>query len=663
MKRNEGAPRSSVPPHEKGQGITPAAKVVLLAAGSVVAIFGAYEVIERLWLTHVDMETLHLLHMARGVLSTLVAAAAVYWLLSRTPFLLLAKPFPIAGASQSSAHSADEEPTSFSRWFIQMRWVAVGVASFLVVAAVKLFKLLPEDVWWPLVGILLALALSNLYYASLLRRGKNPLAVQAYADLVFLHLLLHYSGGIENPLALIAIFHVIMGGILLTRRQCYLVAGVAAALFSVMAVSEWNEWLAHYTLLIFPHGEGKEIHAAHETIYVFSRVLLQSAILLLVAFFITGLAERARLLARKAHEMAEQVLAEHNLLEQALQSAGVGIRVLEREVPTAWCNDQWSRWFEDHPSETGRAADVGGENDLPARKTLEDGSARTGEIVVQSAKGARHILQVTAVPIRDDRGTVRRVAELAMDVTEQKEAQKQIIRAGQLATVGELAGYVAHEVNNPTAVISGKARLLLSNHREEMSAGVADEIGKMVELSERVTGIAQNLLSYCRPFISARMPLDIRLVIRKALAMVEQRAKTGGVRLAETASRRLPPVRGSMGELEQVFLNLFLNALDAMPGGGCLTVEAISGGRLNDGSPCLSVNVDDTGAGIPEGIRDRIFEPFFTTKTASKGTGLGLAICRNIVHSHGGDIEAVNLPRRGARFTVRLPLRKEADRG
>jgi len=117
----------------------------------------------------------------------------------------------------------------------------------------------------------------------------------------------------------------------------------------------------------------------------------------------------------------------------------------------------------------------------------------------------------------------------------------------------------------------------------------------------------------------------------------------------------LPPVKANAQELEQVFLNLLLNALDAMPKGGRLKVSAATT-ALRDEQPAVAVAVADTGVGIPETIRDRIFEPFFTTKQEGRGTGLGLSICLGLVRSHGGEIEVESEPGRGSRFTIKLPV-------
>ena len=153
------------------------------------------------------------------------------------------------------------------------------------------------------------------------------------------------------------------------------------------------------------------------------------------------------------------------------------------------------------------------------------------------------------------------------------------------------------------------------------------------------------------------MRLDPSLPLRRALALVEDQARRQGVRVVDHIGPGLPTVDASAPELEQVFLNLFLNALDVMPEGGILAVTAGPGSaRLADGTPAAQVVVADTGPGIPEDVREHVFDPFFTTKEEGRGSGLGLAVCQGIVRNHRGEIEVESTQGHGARFAVRLPL-------
>jgi len=386
-------------------------------------------------------------------------------------------------------------------------------------------------------------------------------------------------------------------------------------------------------------------------------------VLHLVAYFVTTLAARVRSDQRRLEAMVEQAVTGRRLLEQALATTGAGICVLDADLSCQLSNELWKRWFGLSASEECcRPRELPGDVGLLAERTLGDGVTRHAEVSLSgpcegedasaACAGAR-VIQTTVASLGT--GGAIRVVLLAQDVTQQKKAQAQVLQSAKLAAVGELAGHVAHEVNNPNAIISAKARLLLSDHRQGMTAKVAEDLQKIVDLSDRVARIAQGLLTYCRPSASARGPLDLRDAAAKALALVEPRAAAAGVEIVNALDPGLPRVAANGHEMEQVCLNLFLNAIDAMPRGGRLAV-ALGPGALGDGTSGVCLAVEDTGVGIPRENQRRIFDPFFTTKEQERGTGLGLSICMGLVRSHGGEIEVESEPGRGSRFTVRLPV-------
>jgi len=652
---------------------------LLYAIGIVALIFGLCEVVERTWLGGVEMDTLHLLYALRGIFSSLLVAVVVGWMiLKSSPTFLPASP----GAEWTPPAPRTEAVRiqTYTHWFIAMRWIAVLLAALLVFISVRLIHWLPEQVWWPLVLTVGALAVSNLVYLLLLRwrRGvRMLLLLQGYIDLVILTVLLHFSGGIENPLSMMMIFHVIIGGILLSRRQCYGIAAIASGLFALLTWTEWAEVVGHYTLQIFPHPEqagGELFHPAHHGLYAASWAMLQMVVLFLTAYFVTTLAERLRHNERQLVAMADRALADRQLLERALETTGAGLRVLGRlsadrpvgDLQPYWSSNRWHEWFVSPQGEVYQGCDVLNRDDSPARQCLQDGRVRVTELVLDSTNSSPRLLQsgdgqrvfqVTTAPLLDLDGKITQVVEMAQEITDQKKTQARMLHAGKLAAVGELAGQVAHEVNNPVSIISAKASLLLADHRHDMSAKVAQELAKITELAKRVARIAQGLLSYCRPSAATRVRLDLRAPIRKALAAVDEQARREGVRLEDQLPDPMPLVKANPHELEQVFLNLFLNALDAMPKGGWLNVSAPPGQvLLPDGRSAVAIVVADTGCGIPEDIRDKVFEPFFTTKKEGRGTGLGLSICLGVVRGHGGELEINSKVWQGTRVTVKLPV-------
>ncbi|MFI5381893.1 MAG: sensor histidine kinase, partial [Tepidisphaerales bacterium] len=543
-------------------------KPLLIFVAAVVVLFAASEYIERRWLSQMDMGYLHLLHFVRGITSALICGLLVAWLVSRAA----PSPLPTVSTADDWLRGAwpdrQEWVRTFAGWFIAVRWAAIAVAAILVIGTIYIAQFLSVAVARPLLVTTAGLAVANLLYVVQLHRKlalRYTLPVQVYGDLAFFAVLLHFAGGIENPLSLLMVAHVIIGGTALGRRQCYAVAAVATVLLAILGVGEWQNWLHHYTLLIFPHVHDEQgmVHAAHLGSYVFTLISLHAVIFFVSAYFVSALAERMRYDERELARVASAAIASRTLLERALETTGTGLRVLDTNLRPYWCNSEWRRWLAaDHPADP-IAVDA-----LATRQVqVAERSAQLARPVAEAspARKAERVLQLTAAPLLDASGAVSQIVELFQDITSQKETQAQAMRAGKLAAVGELAGQVAHEVNNPIAIVSAKARLLLQDHGEGMSPVVAQELRKIIDQSDRVAQIAQGLLSYCRPSTGARSPIPIRRPVEQALGIIEQRARGRQVRIDAEFAPDLPAVLANGGEMQQVFLNLLLNALDAMP--------------------------------------------------------------------------------------------------
>lgn len=237
--------------------------------------------------------------------------------------------------------------------------------------------------------------------------------------------------------------------------------------------------------------------------------------------------------------------------------------------------------------------------------------------------------------------------------------KKQVIEAGKLASIGELAAGIAHEINNPVAIMVEEAGWMedlledkgdLDQHREEFSRALR----QINTQGERCKEITQKLLSFARKTDPTQREVDLNQLIEEIVAISEQRAKFGNVKINKYLAPDLPPVLISPSEVQQVFLNLINNAIDAMDsGGGTITLTS----RNENGS--VIVDVADTGSGIPESIVSRIFDPFFTTKPIGKGTGLGLSICYGIIQKIGGLITVSSSVGLGTVFHVHIPLARE----
>jgi signal transduction histidine kinase len=234
------------------------------------------------------------------------------------------------------------------------------------------------------------------------------------------------------------------------------------------------------------------------------------------------------------------------------------------------------------------------------------------------------------------------------DITARAQLEQQLIQAEKLSSIGLLAAGVAHEVNTPLAVISTYAQMLARQvSGDEQKARILDKIAKQ---TFRASEIVNSLLNFSRTSPTEFTEVDLNRVIRETLSLLEHQLEAGGIRVVLALEENLPPIKGNFGKLQQVFLNLFLNARDAMEEGGVLRVRT----AFSNGSAL--VDVADTGKGIPREALSRIYDPFFTTKAARKGTGLGLSVTYGIVREHGGTIEVESLPGAGTCFHLDFPV-------
>ena len=264
---------------------------------------------------------------------------------------------------------------------------------------------------------------------------------------------------------------------------------------------------------------------------------------------------------------------------------------------------------------------------------------------------AVHILNLAVAPLVSK--DMQQIGRLIIfdDVTDRDELERRLVQADKLSSIGLLAAGVAHEVNTPLAVISTYAQMLAKQISEdEQKSKLLDKIAKQ---TFRASEIVNSLLSFSRTSPTEFVEVDVSKVIHETLNLVEHQLQKSAIEVKLDAPPALPPVKGNAGKLQQVFLNLFLNARDAMDGGGTLAIHVWSE------SGFARIDVSDTGQGIAAEHLERIYDPFFTTKAARKGTGLGLSVTYGIVREHGGTIEVESRIGAGSRFRVELPLARK----
>ena len=250
------------------------------------------------------------------------------------------------------------------------------------------------------------------------------------------------------------------------------------------------------------------------------------------------------------------------------------------------------------------------------------------------------------------------------DITKRLEAEQQLIQASKMATLGEMASGVAHELNQPLAVIKTAGSILMKKLRQ--SALPVDETLLNVSIKidanvDRAANIIDHMRQFARKYDTRLEPTQINQVIEKAFEMFDQQFTVRGIETDWSLDPRLPVIMAEPNRLEQVFVNLFINARDALEGKGRLHVEVKNDKRVRIVTrlekAAVHVEICDTGVGIPPAIAQKIFEPFFTTKEVGKGTGLGLSISYGIVSELGGEIFVKPGPGGGACFVIRFPLK------
>jgi signal transduction histidine kinase len=237
------------------------------------------------------------------------------------------------------------------------------------------------------------------------------------------------------------------------------------------------------------------------------------------------------------------------------------------------------------------------------------------------------------------------------DITDRSDLERRLVQADKLSSIGLLAAGVAHEVNTPLAVISTYAQMLAKQvNGDDQKAKLLDKIAKQ---TFRASEIVNSLLNFSRTSAGEFGEVQLNRIVEETVSLVRHQLDRAKVQIDLHLEPNLPCIKGNAGKLQQVFLNLVINARDAMEGGGRLTLRSFSAGGT------AHVEVADSGTGIaPENLQ-RIYDPFFTTKAARKGTGLGLSITYGIVQEHGGSIEVQSHPGQGTTFRLEFPAAKQ----
>lgn len=381
-----------------------------------------------------------------------------------------------------------------------------------------------------------------------------------------------------------------------------------------------------------------------------------------------------RQVTEELHQTLQQVRsagaesrAERDRLDLILQSVPNPIIVIDNENQPIIMNPAARRIFAipRGPTAGDRSAVIGVANEAKftsflAGLRLDPTGGRVGELALTDPDSEELLeIAVTAQEVRDPHGAVAGVVAVLQDIGRLRELERRrveqiLFETEKLAATGRLAASIAHEINNPLEAIQNALYLLVQGLAE------GDPNRKFLEIARKETSrmsrILRELLGFYRRELSFEQT-DVNGLIEDALTLITKRIRERRVVVESRLGPRLPRVRASADQLKQVVLNLLLNAAEAIPDGGVITVTTLAEPEpaRGRGKGTLQIQVRDTGMGIPEENMGRLFEPFFSTKSG-KGSGLGLWVSHGIVQAHGGTMQVRSIVGRGTTFTVTLPV-------
>jgi len=291
-----------------------------------------------------------------------------------------------------------------------------------------------------------------------------------------------------------------------------------------------------------------------------------------------------------------------------------------------------------------------GELEHLAKQLREKGAVRNYETERLTKDGTKLTVELTRTAIRNEQGEIVGSSAIIRDISDRKRMARQLLQAENLAAIGELAASIAHEIKNPLAGINGAIQII----RDEFPEGhprraVMDEVIRQIHRSDKTV---RDLLSFARPHPPTPIECDVHTVLTEAISLVEKEPQSQRVEIHRDFAEGLRPLWLDPQQMQHVFMNIILNAVQACSEGGRLAITT----RGEDGA--VEIDFADTGVGMSPEVLSKIFNPFFTTKPG--GTGVGLSTARRIIEAHHGTIEAESEPHRGTTFTVRLQ-RKPPD--
>jgi len=358
--------------------------------------------------------------------------------------------------------------------------------------------------------------------------------------------------------------------------------------------------------------------------------------------------------------LQKELIETKNFLESIVEKAGDAISVVDLEGKVLYWNEGATRIYGYQKEEVlgKKLSDFLYSRDAKLREEekrfTEDlmAQVKAGKVIPnvevkrQTKEGKEIITSMTISPLKDAEGRIVGASRICKDITHLKKAEERLVLAERLSSLGELTAGVAHELRNPLAGIKINTQVL--SRKKDLPEMEKKLLNSTQDGIEKIQKIVDDMLHFAKPKASHFKQEEINEVVDKSLAILQTKLKKGNISSVFEGAQGLPKLRIDIHQIQQVLINLMLNAIQAMEDGGTLSIRTFS----EDGDG-VGIEVRDTGIGIPEAHIKKIFDPFFTTK--SEGTGLGLSISLKILENHGATIDVVSDTGKGSTFTIHFP--------
>jgi PAS domain S-box-containing protein len=354
---------------------------------------------------------------------------------------------------------------------------------------------------------------------------------------------------------------------------------------------------------------------------------------------------------------SKEIVEEKQKLDSIVDSLGAALALIDTNFVIRWHNNMLEEWYGEslvgrHCCDVYRPGKGECEN-CGLQAALRQGRGLAQEGSLWNRDGQTRDCLETVRPIFDDEGKVKYLLKLSQDITEhkalerkEKELERQLVQADRLSSLGEFSAGIAHEIGNPLASMKLNAQILARERDEDN--GVRVPVERIIDQIDRLDGIVKRFSEFARPGEVRPISFPVQALVSDIFALTGPSLRRHGVEPVRRIDPGVPDVYVDVPQIQQVLLNLILNATQAMPDGGVLTVTG-----CREGPDYVRLAIADTGPGIPHRDRDKIFDPFVTTKR--DGTGLGLSIAYNLVKNNGGKL-SLGAPLTGAEFVLCLPL-------